>query len=62
VCCSWWHGYFRDASKADAIYAEVDAGLRGPLSDRPLLTVFGQFNDPLRFQPRWRALFPACSK
>jgi pimeloyl-ACP methyl ester carboxylesterase len=55
-----WHGYFRDARKADAIYAEIDAGLRGPLSDRPLLTIFGQFNDPLRFQPRWRALFPAA--
>ena len=53
-----WHGYFRDARKADAVYAEVDAGLRGPLSDRPLLTIFGQFNDPLRFQRRWRKLYP----
>lgn len=53
-----WHGYFRDARTADTIYAEVDAGLRGPLSDRPLLTVFGQYNDPLRFQPKWKALFP----
>jgi pimeloyl-ACP methyl ester carboxylesterase len=34
--------------------------LRGSLADRPLLTVFGQFNDPLRFQPRWKALFPAA--
>jgi len=54
-----WHGYFRDARLADELYAELDAGLRGPLSDRPLLTIFGQFNDPLRFQPRWKALFPA---
>ena len=28
------------------------------LADRPLLTIFGQFNDPLRFQRRWRALNP----
>jgi haloalkane dehalogenase len=55
-----WHGYFRDARRADDLYAEVDAGLRGPLSDRRLLTIFGQFNDPLRFQRRWRAIYPAA--
>jgi pimeloyl-ACP methyl ester carboxylesterase len=32
-----WHGYFRDARHAHELYAELDAGLRGPLSDRPLL-------------------------
>jgi pimeloyl-ACP methyl ester carboxylesterase len=53
-----WHAYFRDARGARALYAEVDTALRGALADRPLLTVFGQFNDPLRFQPRWKALFP----
>jgi pimeloyl-ACP methyl ester carboxylesterase len=55
-----WHAYFRDARGAPALYAEVDAALRGSLADRPLLTIFGQFNDPLRFQPRWRALFPTA--
>jgi haloalkane dehalogenase len=55
-----WHAYFRDARGAEALYAQVDAALRGSLADRPLLTVFGQFNDPLRFQPRWKALFPAA--
>jgi pimeloyl-ACP methyl ester carboxylesterase len=55
-----WHAYFRDARGAQALYAEVDSGLRGALADRPLLTIFGQFNDPLRFQPRWKALFPAA--
>ncbi len=55
-----WHAYFRDARGAGALYPEVDAALRGSLSDRPLLTMFGQFNDPLRFQPRWKALFPAA--
>jgi pimeloyl-ACP methyl ester carboxylesterase len=53
-----WHAYFRDARGAQALYAEVDAALRGTPADRPLLTIFGQFNDPLRFQPRWKALFP----
>ncbi|KKC02771.1 alpha/beta fold hydrolase, partial [Mycobacterium nebraskense] len=55
-----WHAYFRDARGAPELYAEVDAALRNDLTDRPLLTVFGQFNDPLRFQPRWKALFPAA--
>ena len=53
-----WHAYFRDARGADALYAEVDAALRGALANRPVLTIFGQLNDPLRFQPRWKALFP----
>jgi pimeloyl-ACP methyl ester carboxylesterase len=53
-----WHGYFRDTRDADGVYTEIDAALHGPLSDRPLLTIFGQFNDPLRFQPRWKAMFP----
>jgi pimeloyl-ACP methyl ester carboxylesterase len=52
------HRYFADARRADPLYAICEAALRGPLADRPLLTVFGQHNDPLRFQPQWRALFP----
>ena len=55
-----WDSYFRDARRAEALYAEVDAALQGALADRPLLTIFGQFNDPLRFQPRWKALFPTA--
>ena len=53
-----WHRYFRDARDADDLYSELESGLRGPLADRPLLTIFGQFNDPLRFQRTWRALYP----
>jgi pimeloyl-ACP methyl ester carboxylesterase len=53
-----WHRYFRDARAADDLYAELDAGLPALLADRPLLTIFGQLNDPLRFQRRWRTLNP----
>lgn len=56
-----WHAYFRDARRAHALYTDVDAALRGGLADRPLLTIFGQFNDPLRFQPRWKELFPTAT-
>jgi pimeloyl-ACP methyl ester carboxylesterase len=57
-----WHGYFRDARDADDLYAEVGAGLRAVLADRPLLTIFGQRNDPLRFQPHWKTLFPTAQQ
>jgi pimeloyl-ACP methyl ester carboxylesterase len=53
-----WHGYFRDARDADDLYADLDAGLRGPRADRPLLTIFGRVNDPLRLQRRWKTLYP----
>lgn len=53
-----WHRYFRDAVRGDDLYDRAARTLAGPLADRPLLTVFGERNDPLRFQPRWRALFP----
>lgn len=52
------HRYLGDARRADALYERVEAALRGPLADRPLLTIFGERNDPLRFQPRWKQLFP----
>jgi pimeloyl-ACP methyl ester carboxylesterase len=42
------------ASALDHDYAPVDAG-RQALADRPILTVFGEKNDPMGFQPRWKA-------
>ena len=55
---SVFHDYLRDARDTD-LYDEIAAGLDGPLRRLPLLTIFGQRNDPLHFQPQWRALFPA---
>jgi pimeloyl-ACP methyl ester carboxylesterase len=55
-----WHSYFADAGRNSNLYVEVDAALAGPLAAKPLLTVFGERNDPFGFQPRWRALFPDC--
>jgi len=52
TCRRAGHAYFRDASRASDVYAEINAALRGPLADRPQLTIFGQFNDPLRMQRR----------
>jgi pimeloyl-ACP methyl ester carboxylesterase len=54
-----FHDYLRDARDSD-LYEEIAAGLEGPLRHLPLLTIFGERNDPLHFQPRWKALFPAA--
>lgn len=35
-------------------FSAVDVG-RAALASRPILTVFGERNDPMGFQPRWRA-------
>lgn len=53
-----FHQYLRDARRARSIYREVDRALAGPFRDLPLLTIFGERNDPLGFQPQWRRLFP----
>jgi haloalkane dehalogenase len=53
-----FHGYLHDARRADAIYEELDRALTGPFRKLPLLTIFGERNDPLGFQPRWKQLFP----
>jgi pimeloyl-ACP methyl ester carboxylesterase len=53
-----FHNYLRDARNADDLYDEVETALAGVFRKHPVLTVFGERNDPLGFQPRWKALFP----
>jgi pimeloyl-ACP methyl ester carboxylesterase len=53
-----FHSYLRDARHCDALYGEITAALGGALSGLPLLTIFGERNDPLGFQPQWKKLFP----
>lgn len=52
-----FHGYLHDARKADALYEQLDHALAGPFRRLPLVTIFGERNDPLGFQPHWRHLF-----
>lgn len=47
----------RDAARSDA-GDRADEALRGPLADLPLLTVFGERNDPFGFAEEWRRRFP----
>jgi len=57
---SAFHDYLRDARQSDTLYDELSDAFAGPLGRLPLLTIFGQRNDPLGFQPRWKSLFPAA--
>jgi haloalkane dehalogenase len=53
-----FHSYLRDARKTRTIYSKLEEALRGPFRRLPMVTIFGEHNDPLGFQPRWKALFP----
>ena len=53
-----FHGYMRSAHNSEGIYERLDQALTGPFKGLPLLTIFGERNDPLGFQPRWKKLFP----
>ncbi|HEX7795216.1 MAG TPA: alpha/beta fold hydrolase [Vicinamibacterales bacterium] len=56
-----FHDYLRDA-RDSTIYEELDRAFAGPLGQLPLLTIFGERNDPLGFQPRWKTLFPSAQQ
>lgn len=49
-----FHRYMRSVRRHD--YDRVDRAVLA-LADRPLLTVFGEHNDPLGFQPQWANRF-----
>jgi pimeloyl-ACP methyl ester carboxylesterase len=53
-----FHSYMRSARDSDELYDEVSAALAGPFRRLPLLTVFGERNDPFGFQAHWKALYP----
>jgi haloalkane dehalogenase len=52
------HSYLRDARKSETIYEPLTEALSGPFRQLPLVTIFGERNDPLGFQPRWKQLYP----
>jgi haloalkane dehalogenase len=54
-----FHDYLNDALNSD-LYEELSRAFSGPLAHLPLLTIFGERNDPLHFQPRWKALYPGA--
>ena len=53
-----FHAYLHDTRTSDAIFSEINRALTGSFKNLPLMTIFGERNDPLGFQPHWRQLFP----
>lgn len=53
-----FHYLMRDAHKARLLLASIEDTLCGPLARLPLLTIFGEKNDPFHYQARWKRLFP----
>jgi len=52
-----FHDYVRDARHCDTLYDRIAGLLRGSFNRFPLLTVFGELNDPFGFQQKWKELF-----
>lgn len=55
-----FHHYMRDVRQCEGLHEKVQRALEGPLANAPLLTVFGERNDPFGFQPRWKQMFPGA--
>ena len=48
----------RHVFETTQINVDGSAIATGPFRRLPLLTIFGERNDPLGFQPQWKQLFP----
>lgn len=55
-----FHDLMYDAARSRPLLDAVEAALRGSLRARPVLTIFGERNDPMHFQRTWLELFPAA--
>ena len=55
-----FHAYMSDARSCDELYRQVADALTGPFARLPVLTIFGERNDPFGFQRRWKTLFPGA--
>jgi pimeloyl-ACP methyl ester carboxylesterase len=56
------HQLMADAARSTWLLQQLETELRTSLHDRPVLTVFGQYNDPFHFQRRWAELFPRAQQ
>ena len=55
-----FHRYMRSARKSRDLFVAIETAVAGPLAAKPVLTIFGEKNDPLGFQPKWKERFPAA--
>jgi pimeloyl-ACP methyl ester carboxylesterase len=57
-----FHDLMHDAARAERRLHAIEAALRSSLSEKPVLTIFGERNDQLGFQERWRAAYPNATQ
>ena len=55
---SRFHSIMRDALGAEPLYRRIEVATATTLRDLPVLTIFGEKNDPFGFQERHHATFP----
>jgi pimeloyl-ACP methyl ester carboxylesterase len=55
-----FHRLMADARHSQPLYARVDRALTNDFCGLPVLTIFGERNDPFGFQTRWKSLFPGA--
>lgn len=53
-----FHRTMRSATRSLGMFEQAEQILATDLADRPVLTAFGENNDPFGFADRWRGLFP----
>lgn len=55
-----FHRAIRSAWHSPDSFVQAERALAGPLSQLPVLTIFGAKNDPFGFADRWKTLFPTA--
>ena len=55
-----FHRLMSSALHSERLHARVERALTHEFWRLPVLTIFGERNDPFGFQKRWKALFPAA--
>lgn len=53
-----FHRAMRSARQSRDLFVEAEQRLTSSFPDLPVLTVFGEKNDPFGFADRWRSMFP----
>lgn len=53
-----FHRAMRSARRSTGLFEQAEKALGSALAHLPVLTVFGEKNDPFGFADRWRSLFP----
>lgn len=57
-----FHRAMRSARRSTAMFEEAATGLESSLAHLPVLTVFGEKNDPFGFADRWQNLYPGARR